>query len=65
MRLVNGQIRYVKDGDAQREICCDCGLAHYQIYRVKGKKIAITVFRDDWTTHIERSNRVKSRRRKK
>ena len=32
------------------DICCDCGLVHFTHYSLKGKKLIIKTFRDDYLT---------------
>ena len=59
-RAINGEVIYVQNGATMRDVCCDCGLTHYAIYRISGKRIAITVFRDDYyTRQVRRARRKK------
>lgn len=56
-RVINGETFYVRNGDAIHEVCCDCSLSHLVIYRIVGKRIAVTVYRDDADTHRHRNRR--------
>ena len=48
--MLNGETYYVRSGDLVRESCCDCALTHLMAYRIVGKRIAITPYRDDYAT---------------
>ena len=48
--MLNGETYYVRSGDMVRESCCDCSLTHLIAYRIVGKRIAITPYRDDYAT---------------
>lgn len=63
MKLKNGQpVRY-KPNYLYTEFCCDCGLAHIVIYRIIGKQIEVTSYRDQWETLKNRKNKKKRKRK--
>ena len=35
-------------------VCCDCMLTHYEKYDIKGKKMIMRIYRDDWETDNNR-----------
>ena len=53
-QIINGETIYVRNGDAIHEVCCDCRLSHLVIYRIVGKRIALTIYRDDADTRARR-----------
>lgn len=56
-QVINGDTIYVRNGEALHEVCCDCSLSHFVIYRIVGKRIAMTVYRDDADTKKRRKER--------
>lgn len=38
-------------------MCCDCGLVHKHVYRVRGKKMELTTWRDVRATSATRRQR--------
>ena len=58
-QIVNGDTVRVRNGEGIREVCCSCGLTHFNIYRIKNQAVEITVYRDDSYTQRVRKERKK------
>lgn len=58
-QVINGQTLAIRNGEGIREVCCSCGLTHFNIYRIRNQRIEITVFRDDAYTKRVRKERKK------
>lgn len=58
-QVVNGDTLAIRNGEGVREVCCSCGLTHFNIYRIVGKRIEVTVYRDDSFTRKVRRERRK------
>jgi len=57
-QITNGDIVCVRNGEGIREVCCSCGLTHFNIYRIVNKRIEITVYRDDaFTRKVHRARK--------
>jgi hypothetical protein len=56
-QIINGDTIWLRNGEAIHDICCDCRLSHLVIFRIVGKRIAMTVYRDDADTAKRRKER--------
>lgn len=59
-----GEIVYRHDTGQELE-CCDCGLVHFVVVKVKGKKATLKFLRDDLETRKGRKkNKIKIKKKK-
>ena len=56
--MIPGEPWILKDKDATSITCCDCGLEHFLLVDIKGKKVTLRHYRDTYET---KKNRKKNR----
>ena len=62
--IYNGdKMRFEHDGRYD-DFCCDCGLCHTILVKIKGKVAYLEVFRNDSLTAKQRAKKKRNRRKK-